>query len=151
MFIVLCCVGCLVLWYIEVFVGFETESYCVYPWPVWNSLCRPAWPRSQRSTSASQVLGPKVRTAMPGDCIEFCYVVSAVFCVVVYCVCHCTLLGQVQTKAVRDDYGKGNSWICTREAESPFQASLTSLLFLTLTTLPLEPGLLPQKATTMTF
>jgi hypothetical protein len=29
--------------------GFETGFLCVYSWLSWNSLCRPGWPRTQKS------------------------------------------------------------------------------------------------------
>jgi vacuolar-type H+-ATPase subunit I/STV1 len=38
--------------------GFSRQGFSVQPWLSWNSLCRPDWPRTQKS--ASQVLGLKV-------------------------------------------------------------------------------------------
>jgi hypothetical protein len=54
----------LVFWFVclfvFVFVFFSKQGFSVYPWLSWNSLCRPHWPRTQKSTSsASQVLGLK--------------------------------------------------------------------------------------------
>jgi hypothetical protein len=30
-------------------VGFLRQGFSVYPWLSWNSLCRPGWPRTQKS------------------------------------------------------------------------------------------------------
>jgi hypothetical protein len=30
--------------------GFSRQGFSVWPWLSWNSLCRPGWPRTQRST-----------------------------------------------------------------------------------------------------
>lgn len=32
------------------FFVFWRQSFSVYPWLPWNSLCRPVWPRTHRST-----------------------------------------------------------------------------------------------------
>ena len=31
------------------FFGFSRQGFSVYPWLSWNSLCRPGWPRTQKS------------------------------------------------------------------------------------------------------
>jgi hypothetical protein len=38
---------CLFVW---VFFGFSRQGFSVQPWLSWNSLCRPGWPRTQKST-----------------------------------------------------------------------------------------------------
>jgi hypothetical protein len=32
------------------FFGFLRQDFSVYPWLSWNSLCRPGWPRTQKSS-----------------------------------------------------------------------------------------------------
>jgi hypothetical protein len=32
------------------FSGFSRQGFSVYTWLSWNSLCRPGWPRTQKST-----------------------------------------------------------------------------------------------------
>ena len=41
---------------------FSRQEFSICPWLSWNSLCRPCWPCTQKSTSASQVLGLKLCT-----------------------------------------------------------------------------------------
>jgi hypothetical protein len=31
------------------FFGFLRQGFSVWPWLSWNSLCRPGWPRTQKS------------------------------------------------------------------------------------------------------
>jgi hypothetical protein len=32
------------------FFGFSRQGFSVWPWLSWNSLCRPGWPQTQKST-----------------------------------------------------------------------------------------------------
>jgi hypothetical protein len=36
--------------FVCLFVCFSRQGFSVYPWLSWNSLCRPGWPRTQKST-----------------------------------------------------------------------------------------------------
>jgi hypothetical protein len=35
--------------YLFLFFCFSRQGFSVYPWLSWNSLCRPGWPRTQKS------------------------------------------------------------------------------------------------------
>jgi hypothetical protein len=37
-------------WFFFLFFGFLRQGFSVYLWLSWNSLCRPGWPRTQKST-----------------------------------------------------------------------------------------------------
>jgi hypothetical protein len=40
----------LLVWFGLVWFGFSRQGFSVQPWLSWNSLCRPGWPRTQKST-----------------------------------------------------------------------------------------------------
>ena len=50
----------------NIYFGFSRQGFSVQPWLSQNSLCRPGWPRIQKSAcSASRVLGLKACATMP--------------------------------------------------------------------------------------